>query len=75
MVSLIKQHGLYYVQFFNSKRRPKQKRIPLKTRTKQTALTLKPKLENVVATGSFAPWLNERKIELVTTITKKFISS
>jgi integrase len=59
MASLIKQHGLYYVQFYNSKRRPKQKRVPLKTRTKQTALKIQRKLEDDFATGAFDPWLDE----------------
>ena len=59
MSSLIKQHGLYYVQFYNSKRRPKRKRVALKTRTKQTALKLQRKLEDEFATGAFDPWLDE----------------
>lgn len=53
MASLIKQHGLYYLQFYNSKRRPTQKRISLRTRTKLTALKLKRKLEDEFATGAF----------------------
>ena len=59
MASLIKQHGFYYLQFFNSKRAPKQKRIALKTRTKQTALQLQRKLEDEFATGAFDPWLDD----------------
>ncbi|MEX0723489.1 MAG: integrase [Gracilimonas sp.] len=59
MASLIKQHGLYYVQFYNSQRRPKQKRVPLKTRTKQTALKLKRELEDEFATGAYDPWLDD----------------
>lgn len=47
------------MQFYNSKRRPKQKRIPLRTRTKQIAFKLKRKLEDEFATGAFDPWLGE----------------
>jgi len=60
MASLIKQHGLYYLQFYNSNRRPEQKRVPLKTRTKQTAIKLKRKFEDEYATGAYDPWLDDR---------------
>lgn len=59
MASLIKQHGLYYLQFYNNNRRPKQKRVPLKTRTKTTALKLQRKLEDKNATGAYDPWLDD----------------
>ncbi len=59
MASLIKQHGLYYLQFYNTKRRPIRKRIALKTRTKNTALKLKRKLEDEFAIGAFDPWLDD----------------
>ncbi|MCH2450584.1 MAG: hypothetical protein MK198_10615 [Gracilimonas sp.] len=67
MSSLIKQHGLYYVQFYNSKRRPKRKRVPLKTRTKQTALKLQRKPEDDFATGAFDPWLDENNLAKLST--------
>lgn len=59
MPSLIKQHGYYYLQFYNTKRTPKQKRVPLKTSTKKTALSLMRKLEDEFATGRYDPWQDE----------------
>lgn len=37
MASLIKQGGLYYLQFFDSSRTPNRKRVPLRTRTRRVA--------------------------------------
>lgn len=47
------------MQFFSSKRSPKLKRVPLKTRTKQAALQLRLKLEDEFANGAFDPWLDD----------------
>jgi len=63
MASLIKQHNLYYIQFYDKFKRPKQKRVALKTQTKGTALKLKRKLEDEYATGEYDPWLNEKAIK------------
>ena len=59
MASLIKQKSWYYLQFYNSNRRPIRKRIALRTRTKQTAKKLKRKLEDEFAIGAFDPWLDD----------------
>ena len=59
MASLIKQRGLYYLQFFNQHQHPKRKRIPLKTKTKRVAQQAARKLEDAYALGTFDPWLEE----------------
>ncbi len=58
MSSLIKQHNRYYIQFYDKFKRPKQRRIALKTRTKSTAIKLQRKLEDQYVTGEFDPWLD-----------------
>ena len=59
MASLVKQHGLYYLQFFNQHQQPKRKRIALKTKTKRVAQQAARKLEDAYALGTFDPWLEE----------------
>lgn len=59
MASLIKQREWYYIQFYNAQRKPKRKRVPLKTRTKRKAKKLFRKLEDAYAEGEFDPWVDE----------------
>lgn len=61
MASLIKQNGWFYLQFYNSKRQPQRKRIPLKTRTKRKAKEVRRKLEDSFADGSYDPWYDEEQ--------------
>lgn len=56
MASLVKQHGLYYGQFYSSKRSPNRKRVPLKTRRKKTARKVLTDLEEKWALGEYNPW-------------------
>jgi hypothetical protein len=57
MASLIKQDGLYYLQFFDSGRSPRRKRVPLKTRTRRIAERLKLQYEDAFAGGELDPWV------------------
>ena len=59
MASLVKQHGLYYLQFFSKNRRPQRKRVALKTKTKRVAQQVARKLEDEYALGTFDPWLED----------------
>ena len=56
MATLIKQRGWYYLQFYDGKRMPQRKRIPLKTRTLKTAEFLRRNYEDKYAIGDFDPW-------------------
>lgn len=56
MASLIKQHGLYYLQFYSDTRNPKRKRVPLKVRLKRDAERIRRKLEVDYVLGTFDPW-------------------
>jgi len=56
MASLISQRGWYYSQFFNSHRKPKQARVPLKTKSKKVAQKLHRELEDQYALDKFDPW-------------------
>lgn len=56
MASLLNRNGWYYAQFFDLTRTPKRKQIPLRTRTKKTALRLLRVLEDEVAEGKRNPW-------------------
>ena len=58
MASLIKQRDHYYAQFYDSKRQPKRKQVPLKTKTKRVAQQLIRQLEDQYALGEFDPWLD-----------------
>ncbi|GEM_PF-2745578 len=69
MATLVKQSGRYYSQFFNHQRKPKRKRVALKTKTKRVAEQLHREFEDKYAQGEFDPWTgykkeNEKKIEL-----------
>lgn len=56
MASLIKQHGWYYVQFYDRHRSPQRRQVALKTKTKRTAEQLKRNYEDQYASGDFDPW-------------------
>jgi len=56
MASLLRQEKWYYSQFYSSKRTPKRKRIPLKTKTQKTAEKLHRELEDKYASGIYDPW-------------------
>jgi len=58
MASLIKQRDHYYAQFYDSKRQPNRKQVPLKTKTKRVAQQLIRQLEDRYALGEFDPWLD-----------------
>ena len=64
MASLIQQRGNYYAQFYDADRRPKRKRIPLKTSTKRAARRLLSRAEDRWALGEYDPWKDGRKHEL-----------
>lgn len=59
MATLVKNHDWYYLQFYSKDRKPKRKRIPLKTKTKRTAEQIKRKLEDQYAKGEYDPWLEQ----------------
>ena len=56
MASLLRIKNWYYSQFFNSRRNPKRKRVPLKTRTQKTAVKLHREIEDKYASGLYDPW-------------------
>lgn len=70
MASLFKQKSYYYLQFYSALRKPAKKRVPLRTRTKSTALRLQRKLEDQFVTGEFDPWLSDWTTEEEAQITK-----
>lgn len=70
MASLFKQKSYYYLQFYSALRKPAKKRVPLRTRTKSTALRLQRKLEDQFVTGEYDPWLNDWTIDEKAQITK-----
>lgn len=61
MATILKQKNWYYAQFYDKNRTPKQKRVPLKTKTRDTALKLHRKLEDEYAAGEYDPWTGFRK--------------
>ena len=59
MASLFKQNGRYYLQFTNSNRTPRCKKIPLRTAKKRVAERAAKKLEEAFATREFNPWKDD----------------
>ena len=59
MPSLIKQNSYYYLQFFNSRRQPKQKRVALGTGNRRLAEQLQSRLMAAFLLGEYGrlPWL------------------
>ena len=56
MPSLICQSGRFSLDFFDSARSPKRKRVPLRVRVKRDAETVRRKLERDYSLGLFNPW-------------------
>ena len=56
MASLIKQSGHYYLQFYDSNRRPKRKKVALGVKTKHDAEKVERRLTTAYANGKFDPW-------------------
>lgn len=61
MASLLKVKKSYYSQFYDTSRKPKRKRIPLKTKTKKIAEGLHRELEDLYAAGKYDPWTGYRQ--------------
>ena len=60
MATLVKNHGWYYAQFYDGARKPKRKRVPLKTRTKREAKKMLRQLEDEYASRDYDPWTGYR---------------
>ena len=61
MATLLKQKNWYYSQFYDKNRAPKQRRVPLKTKTREAAIKLHRMLEDDYTTGEYDPWTGFRK--------------
>ena len=59
VASLIKNHDRWYLQFFESDRKPTRKRVPLRTRDKRLASKLRRSLEAAYLLGEFDPWRDD----------------
>jgi len=59
MSSLIKQHGRYYLQFYDKHRSPQRKRVPLKVTRKREAKKHKRRLEQKYREQEFDPWTDD----------------
>ena len=64
MATLVKQKDWYYAQFYDRDRRPQRKQVPLRTRTRKTALKLLIALEDEVARGERDPWARAEDVVL-----------
>jgi site-specific recombinase XerD len=58
MASLLGRNGTQYANFYDSNRKPKQKRFSLKTQSKKVARRLLADLEDAYAAGRWDPWLD-----------------
>ena len=58
MASLLDRDGTQYANFYDSNRKPKQKRFSLKTKSKKVARRLLADLEDAYAAGKWDPWLD-----------------
>ena len=56
MASLLKQNGNYYLQFYDAKRAPKRKKVPLGVSFKRDAMEIERRLLSAYALGEFDPW-------------------
>ena len=59
MASLLKQDGRYYLQFYNTHRSPKRKKVPLGTSRKRPAKRKQRELEDAYLHGEFDPWRDD----------------
>lgn len=55
-MGLIKRGGMYYAEFFDSKRTPKTKRYSLRTRNKRSAILLHSRMQLDRDEGAWDPW-------------------
>lgn len=56
MASLLKQGAYYYAQFYSKHKRPRRKKVPLRTTTRRVAERLLRRLEDEYALGTYDPW-------------------
>lgn len=59
MASLFKQRGTYFLQFYDSNRTPKRKKVPLKVTRKRDAERAEKRLVAAYAEGRFDPWTDD----------------
>lgn len=59
MAALIKQKGLFYLDFNDRSRRPARRRVPLGIRNARDAASVRAKLERDYALGRFDPWVDD----------------
>ena len=59
MASLVNPNGLYSLDFYDSTRSPKRKRVPLRVRVKRDAEAIRRKLERDFSLGTFNPWCDD----------------
>lgn len=60
MATLLKQGNHYYTQFYSPSRKPKRKRIPLKTKSRKAAYQIHVELEKMHEAGEYDPWTGFR---------------
>jgi hypothetical protein len=61
MATLVSHGGFYSLQFYAAERRPKLKKVALRTRTRREAEAIKRKLEDGYAGGRYDPWLDDAR--------------
>ena len=59
MASLVCQSSLFSLEFFNSARTPKRKRVPLRVKNRRDAESIRRKLERDHTLGTFDPWTDD----------------
>jgi integrase len=59
MATLVKNHGRYYLQFYDADRRPARKRVALKTTDKREATKRQKRLESAYFEGRYDPWRDD----------------
>ena len=59
MASLFKQRGSYYLQFYDPKRNPKRKKVPLQVTRKRDAEKIEQRLTSAYAERKFDPWTDD----------------
>ncbi|HEX8387186.1 MAG TPA: hypothetical protein VF576_13430, partial [Rubricoccaceae bacterium] len=61
MASLVSQSGRFNLDFFDSTRTPKRKRVPLRVKYKRDAESVARKLERDFSLGVFNPWTDDAR--------------
>ena len=59
MATFVKQHGRYYLQFYDKHRSPQRKRVPLKCTRKKEAKKHKRRLEEKYRDQEYDPWTDD----------------